>query len=132
MPHRYELDVRFYELDPYNHVNHAVYFQYFETARVALLAEAGYTLQAMQEAGMIWVVTELTARFLKPAQGGDHLMVETEVGDIGRVTSTWRQRILREDEVLVRQELLGAITNSGGRPVRLPEPMRDALETYRP
>ena len=40
--HRTTIRVRFYELDPYNHVNHSVYVSYFESARVELLAEAGY------------------------------------------------------------------------------------------
>ena len=32
--HRTTIRVRFYELDPYNHVNHSVYVSYFESARV--------------------------------------------------------------------------------------------------
>jgi cobaltochelatase CobT len=32
-----EVRVRFYELDPYNHVNHTAYLGYFETARVEAL-----------------------------------------------------------------------------------------------
>ena len=39
--------VRFGELYPYNHVNHAVYISYFEAARVELLMEAGYSLGQM-------------------------------------------------------------------------------------
>ncbi len=79
MAHRLDIDVRFYELDPYNHVNHAVYIQYFETARIALLADAGYTLQGMMDDGVLILVTHIDTRFLKPAEGGDHLVVETEV-----------------------------------------------------
>ncbi len=131
MAHRYELDVRFYELDPYNHVNHSVYFQYFETARFALLADAGWSLHAMQEDGMVWVVVSLESKFLKPALGGDHLVIETEISDISRVTSTWRQRILRGEDVLVRQEVVGAITDLNGRPLRHPEAIKNALAPYR-
>jgi len=131
MPHQLEIDVRFYELDPYNHVNHAVYYQYFETARITLLADEGYTLQSMMEDGVMIVVTQIETKFLKPAEGGDHLVVETEVADFSRVTTTWQQRLVRGDEVLVRQEVLAAMTNLEGRPLRFPESMKEALAPYR-
>jgi len=44
MAHRYPIKVRFYELDPYNHLNHASYVQYFEVGRVELLESIGFGL----------------------------------------------------------------------------------------
>ncbi len=130
MAHRLDIDVRFYELDPYNHVNHAVYIQYFETARIALLADAGYTLQGMMEDGVLILVTQIATKFLKPAAGGDHLVVETEVLEYTRVMTNWRQRLLRGDEVLVDQKLSAAVTNLEGRPLRFPRAMIEALRPY--
>jgi acyl-CoA thioester hydrolase len=130
MPHRFDLDVRFYELDPYNHVNHSSYIQYFETARIALLADAGLTMQGMMERGYMIVVTRIETRFIKPAVEADHLVVETEVVGYTRVTFNWRQRILRGDEVMVRQDVTGALTNLEGRPQRFPDSMKEALAPY--
>ncbi len=130
MAHRLDIDVRFYELDPYNHVNHAVYIQYFETARIAVLADAGYTLQGMMEDGVLILVTQIDTKFLKPASGGDHLVVETEVLGYTRVMTNWRQRLLRGDEVLVDQKLSAAVTNLEGRPLRFPQAMIEALRPY--
>lgn len=130
MAHRLDIDVRFYELDPYNHVNHAVYIQYFETARIALLADAGYTLQGMMEDGVLILVTHIDTRFLKPAEGGDHLVVETEVLGYTRVMTNWRQRLMRGDEVLVKQKLSAAVTNLDGHPLRFPRDMIEALRPY--
>jgi acyl-CoA thioester hydrolase len=130
MAHTYDIDVRFYELDPYNHVNHAVYIQYFETARIALLAEAGFTLQGMMDDGVMIVVTRIDTKFLKAAEGGDHLVVETEVAGFSRVKTTWRQRLLRGDEVLARQELTAAVTTLEGRPLRFPDSMKESLAPY--
>ncbi len=130
MAHRLDIDVRFYELDPYNHVNHAVYIQYFETARIAVLADAGYTLQGMMEDGVLILVTRIDTKFLKPAAGGDHLVVETEVLGYTRVMTNWRQRLLRGDEVLVKQKLSAAVTNLEGRPLRFPRAMIEALRPY--
>ncbi len=130
MAHRLDIDVRFYELDPYNHVNHAVYIQYFETARIAVLADAGYTLQGMMDDGVLILVTRIDTKFLKPASGGDHLVVETEVLGYTRVMTNWRQRLLRGDEVLVKQKLSAAVTSLEGRPLRFPQAMIEALRPY--
>jgi acyl-ACP thioesterase len=42
--HTTSVKVRFYELDPYDHVNHTNYFAYFETARIEYLSELGWGL----------------------------------------------------------------------------------------
>ena len=44
MTHRTSVSVRFAELDPYNHVNHAVYVTYFEVARTVALTSVGMAL----------------------------------------------------------------------------------------
>lgn len=130
MRHRFPIRVRFYELDPYSHVNHAVYIQYFEAARVELLREAGLTLQGMLGDGVMIVVTDIATRFRQSAAGNDDLVVETEVLEFKRVTSRWRQQLLRGDEVIVEQELGAAVTNLDGRPIRFPERMVEALRPY--
>ena len=47
-----------------------------------------------------------------------------------RVTSRWRQRLVRNGEVMVEQELGAAVTNLQGRPIRFPEPMVERLRPY--
>lgn len=128
--HRFPIRVRFYELDPYHHVNHAVYIQYFEAARIELLREAGLTLQGMMDDGVMIVVTDISTRFLRSALGNDELVVETEVLEFKRVTSRWHQRLLRGDEVIVEQELGAAVTNLEGRPIRFPDDMVAMLRPY--
>jgi len=128
--HRFPIRVRFYELDPYRHVNHAVYIQYFEAARIELLREAGLTLQGMMDDGVMIVVTDIATRFLRSAGGNDDLVVETEVLEFKRVTSRWRQRLIRDGEMIVEQELGAAVTNLEGRPIRFPEPMVERLRPY--
>ena len=128
--HVFPIRVRFYELDPYRHVNHAVYIQYFEAARVELLREAGLTLQGMMDDGVMIVVTDIATRFIRSAGGNDDLVVETEVLEFKRVSSRWRQQLLRDGEVIVEQELGAAVTNLDDRPIRFPEPMVEHLRPY--
>jgi len=129
--HRFPIKVRFYELDPYGHVNHSVYVQYFEAARVELLHEAGLSLEGMKDAGVMIVVTDIVTRFRRSAGPDADLVVETGVVEFKRVTSRWKQRILCCDEIYVEQELNAAATNLAGRPIRFPEEFAAALQPYR-
>lgn len=132
MPHRMDLAVRFYELDPYGHVNHSVYVQYFESGRVEALAQAQVGLDRLQaELDLNMVVVEIRTRFLQPAFLADRLVVESGLSAVGRVKATWLQRVLRDGEVLATQVMVSGSTNSEGKPRRFPAELVEALEPYR-
>ncbi len=128
--HRFDLKVRFYELDPYGHLNHSAYVQFFETGRVELLEEVGLDLEPLAARGYRFVVNRIETSFDRPVRAGETITVETEVVEFRRASSVWRQRLLRGDEVVARQELRAAITSAGGRPVRVPTEVTQALAPY--
>lgn len=129
-PHSSSLRVRFYELDPYGHVNHATYIQYFETARVELLDEVGFGLSALAERGEQLVVIGLRTRFIGTAGLGDELTIESGVLSWGRARSTWAQRIRRGDDTIVTQLVEFAATNAAGRAIRSPEDLLAAVSQF--
>ena len=131
MLHTHEIKVRFYEIDPYNHLNHSAYVQYFEVGRIELLELVGYGVAELAGEGFHIVVTGIETRFLSPAHAGDTVTVETEVAELKRVTAVWRQRIRRGDEVLATQTVHAAFTNPNGRPTRAPQGFVAAFEPYR-
>lgn len=131
MTHVAQLKVRFYELDPYDHVNHANYFNYFEAARIEALESVGFGLGRMKRDGFQIVVTELTARFMRPAELGDVLTIETEVVETKRVTARWRQRMSRNEEPVAVLEVKAAITDLVGKPRRAPAEFIEALAPFR-
>ena len=124
------LRVRFYELDPYNHVNHSAYVQYFEAARVELLEEIGFGLPRLHELGLHIVVTGITTRFRRSAGPSDELLVETEVLSIKRASSQWGQRVLRDGEVIAEQVVDAAMTDTTGKPARFLPELATALEPH--
>ena len=132
MPHRHPVKVRFYELDPNGHLNHSVYVQLFETGRIELLEEAGIPLQVLEEQGYRFLVSRIETSFLRPVGAGAELVVETEVAEIRRASSIWRQRLLVGDEPVATQTVRVGITDGRERPVRFPEEMTTALGPYRP
>jgi len=129
-PHRTELRVRFYELDPYDHVNHSATVAYFEVGRVEALASVGMGLDRLKKLDTNLVVIGIATRFLAPATLGDELVVESGVGEVGRVKATWLQRIVRGDDVIATQVVTSASTNGAGRPKRFSDDLVAALEPY--
>ena len=131
MLHSHDIKARFYELDPYNHLNHSAYVQYFEVARIELLESVGYGMSELAELGFHIVVTGISTRFLAPARSGDTVTVDTEVAEIKRVMARWRQRIRRGDEVLATQVVDAAFTRTNGRPTRAPAGFVEAIAKFR-
>ncbi|MCZ6518789.1 MAG: thioesterase family protein [Actinobacteria bacterium] len=119
--HTTSLKVRFYELDPYDHVNHTNYFSYFETARIEYLTDKGWGLMVLKKQGLQLVVVEIQARFLAAAGYGEELTIHTWVEQAGRVKSTWQQRMVRGDEEVARLTVLFAATDLQGKPRRMPD-----------
>lgn len=125
--HTTPISVRFAELDPYGHVNHAVYATYFEVGRAEALDAVGLSLAALAERGFQFVVTELVVKYRRPAVAGDRLVVETRISEAGRASSRWSQRIERDGELLVTAEVRAAVTDRRGRPTRPPAWLQEAL-----
>ncbi len=129
--HSTSLKVRFYELDPYDHVNHTNYFSYFETARIEYLSDMGWGLDVMKEQGWQLVVVEAQARFLAAARYGEELTIQTWVEETGRVKSVWRQVMTRAGVEIARLTISAAFTDLQGKPRRVPEDFAAHLETLR-
>ena len=125
--HTTTIKVRFYELDPYDHVNHTNYFSYFETARIEYLSEMGWGLDVLKYKGWQLVVVEIEARFLAAARLGEELTIHTWVEEAGRVKSVWSQIMLRGEEQVARARVTAAFTDLEGRPTRIPAEFTEAM-----
>ena len=129
--YRTEHRVRFHELDPYDHVNHAMYVTYFEIGRVDALSEVGLGLAELKTTGYQFVVTRLDVRFRKAATAGDVLRISTGVSDFGRASTVWSQEIHRGEDRVASATVTAAITDTRGRPVRPPPWIFERLEALR-
>ncbi len=128
MAHVDTVRVRWSEVDPYNHLNHALYLTFFEQARIDALAEIGFSMGKLQALGCQIVVTEVAVKFLSSALGGDDVRIETEMLATRRASTSWRQRMFRNDELLAIIDLTAVITDLDGRPRRLPDGFAEALQ----
>lgn len=129
-PDTFDLQVRFYELDPYGHVNHATYLQYFEAARVAWLETIGQGLGRLMADEVQLFVIAVATRFVAPAILHDNLTIETAMVRSRRVRAQWAQRAVRGDELIACQRVNFAVANTAGRPIRIPEALAGAMEKF--
>ena len=119
--------VRFHELDPYGHLNHGVYLNYFETARIEVLEELGFGLEDLRARGLGIVVVEANIRFLAPAGPGETLTIDTGVSELLRASSWWHQRLTRDGTPLAEADVRAAMTTLDGRPTAAPADLREAI-----
>ncbi len=78
----YKLTVSFEDLDPMNVVWHGNYIRYMEQARCDLFSKLNYTYVDMKNDGIMYPIAKMYTKYIKPAQFGDNLSVETFILNI--------------------------------------------------
>ena len=127
MGHFINLRVQFRDLDPYAHVNHAVYVTWFEVARTEALRDHGLLLAGPHASGFQFVVTELEVRYRRPAIADDLVRIETSIVELRGASSRWRHRVRRDNDLLVEGIVRVGLIGADGRPARMPDDLRDQL-----
>ena len=117
--------VRFHECDMYGHVNHSIYLQYLETARVLLLKDHALPIQELQRRGLNLVVRRVTVEYLRPAFLDDELWVATEIIRLRGSSGVFRQLITRQGSPVADATVEWACLGVDGRPARLPRELQD-------
>jgi acyl-CoA thioester hydrolase len=83
---RIETEIRYSDLDPNEHVNHARYLIYLEEARLAFRRQLDDELGLPD--GVSWPIAELTIRYLRSASYPGTLTVELAPIHVGRTSFT--------------------------------------------
>lgn len=122
--------VRFSDLDPYNHVNHARYLSFFEMARVDLLDEIGFSMDRLAETGLQIVLAEANIKYFTPARLGDEIEITTRVREVRRASTRWSQTARVGSDPVAALEVKAAFTNLEGKPKRTPGGFAEATLPY--
>lgn len=123
------LKVRFYELDPFNHVNNGVYLSYFDHARDEYVEQALSGCEELPVSEIRYVVARTEVDFLVPAIGGDILEILGYVSAFGRTSLTFEQEIVRPRDhcSIARARTVLVWTGAEGRASLLPDAVRRAF-----
>lgn len=122
--HQCSLDVRSYDCDLYHHVNHAVYLNYLEFARVQMLKAGGIDFFVLAEKGIQLVVTDIHISYRGSALADDRLEIRTVPVEHGAAYGVLDQTILRGEEVLTTARVKFVCTDAAGRPRRMEPELR--------
>jgi acyl-CoA thioester hydrolase len=129
--HRHVLPVRVYyeDTDAAGIVYYANYLKFAERGRTEMLRLLGVEQDRLRaETGMQFVMREGTVRYRRPARLDDALMVETTLVELGVASITMQQVITRNEEEVARFTANVACTGPDGKPMRMPQQLREALK----
>jgi acyl-CoA thioester hydrolase len=118
------------EIDDFGHANNVAYVAWMQSAAMAHSTAQGWSGLRYRELGQGWVVREHTIKYLLPAYAGDHVVIETWVATMARVTSLRRYRINRSGDgaLLATAETNWAFVDLvTGKPVRIPPEVSGAF-----
>lgn len=128
----FPITVRSSDLDGLRHVNNAVYFQYFEQARLAHLARLGFNPPYARGDGPRHsiAIAQNACRYKAPAHYGDVLLVKVRTTAVRERSFALAYEVRREgDGTLVAEgESVQVWLGGDGRAAPLPPEVRRALE----
>jgi len=121
MQHQLPIRVAYHETDGQRRVHHSNYLNYFERGRVEMLRSIGCDYKAIEEQGLLLVVTEMNVRYHWPADFDDLLTLTTTVTQVRRVRMRHHYELFLQDRLLVDADSVIACLTREGKPARLPD-----------
>ena len=109
------------------------YLGYMERARNAYLRQHGFPLLLLaRDYKIIFVVTDVSIKYLFPARLDDELQVTLEIQKMGAATVMFVHEVLKEGKCLVQASVnLATINSETFKPCRIPKNIRSCLDTAR-
>ena len=121
--HWCEMDIRFRDLDPLNHVNNAVFNTYLEEARVKFVQSVPVFMDSMKK-NKSFVLVHLEIDYLKPIFYNEKILIGSALEGLGNSSIDGFQAIYGKDN----HELKAVARTTGvwfdlssQRPARLPD-----------
>ena len=135
--HLYPLRVYYEETDAGRMVYHAAYLKFAERARTEMMRVSGLDhIEMIEKYGLVFAVRSAEIQYLKQAKLEDELLVQTCVASLGGASMVMDQKINFISDaglgVLVAEVKIKLVTvNEAGRPQRLPDYIKTAIERLR-
>ncbi len=123
MTHTFELRVRTYECDSYNHVNNAVYLNYLEYGRMQYLKHIGFDYKGIVEAGYHMYVTGINIQYKASALFDDLLYIDVSPTKLKKISGEFSQKIYKEDGTVCALATVtwACVSAETGRPCKMPD-----------
>lgn len=129
--HRTPIQIRFNDLDAYQHVNNNVYFSFYDLGKENYFSSVlcpDFRLQPV-----VPLVASIHADFIEPILYEDQIVVETRVSRLGNKSFTLQQRAVNQvtERVVCQAEtVMVCVDLKKGHSVEIPDSYRHAIEQY--
>ena len=129
--HRFELRVRYGDVDQMGWVYYGNYLRFFEIGRAEMMRSLGRSYREVEvEDGVLLPVLDARCRYRRGARYDEKVTIETGVLDAGRATVRFGYRVLGEDgEECALGYTEHCVVDRAGRPVRPPAHLARLLTT---
>jgi acyl-CoA thioester hydrolase len=127
----HRIEVRFRDCDAMGHVNNAVYFTYFEQARIVLADTLGLR-RSLEQAGLGLILAHASCDYKAQVVFGDVLDVGVAVTAIGRssFTGEYEIRRVKDDSVVATGKSVQVVFDyTDGKTTVIPDVFREKLES---
>ncbi len=121
------------DMDALGHVNNAVYFRYFETARIEFFAQLGLG-SVGQSSGIGPILHSASCRFRIPLTHPDTVAVGAQIGEVGDDRFVMRYRAVSHQHGAVAadgESLIVTFDYATGSKARVPDDLRARLMDLR-
>jgi len=108
-------------------VYHSNYLKFMERARTEWLRALGFSQQRLrEEEGILFVVTDMTIRFQRPARFDDQLDVTTRIHNMNAASLIFSQSIINAagKPVCAADVTVACLDTAGMKPRRIPAAVR--------
>jgi acyl-CoA thioester hydrolase len=133
-PLKLPVTVYYEDTDAGGVVYYANYLRYLERARTEWLRWLGTPREQLRASvGWVFVVTEVQARYLRPARLDDQLIVCCDVAEASRASLLFAQRVERDGELLLQASVrVACVDQLDFKPRRLPAELLARLSSLAP
>ncbi|OAQ52099.1 thioesterase [Natrinema mahii] len=122
-----DVPVRYRDLDPLNHVNHAVYASYLEAARTDYLRDVA----GLHSEDISFVIANLEISYERPIRMGDEPTVALSVSRLGETSCTMRYEIRTDGDIAATAETtIVHVDPETERPSPIPDGIADRIRAY--
>lgn len=125
------IEVRFRDMDAMGHVNNAVYFTYFEHARLRYIHRLAQMDPPLEPFGMI--VAEATCQYRAPITMGMPIQIWIRVAEVRQRSFVFLYKIERCDNgqvMALGRSVQVSYDYTRGVPVPIPEPWRERFMQF--
>lgn len=123
----YVIRVIFGDTDQMGVVYYANYLRFFEGARAEYWRSLGRSYKDLEAAQVAMPVIEAHCKYKRPARYEDLLHIETEVTEMRGASLRFSYTVRRGTEDLAEGFTRHAVIGPDGRPLRIPDFMRDLV-----